>query len=207
MDEFNKLLAIADRLLGSDGCPWDREQTLFSLQPYLLEETHELIEAIDSLEGPKIAEELGDVLYALVFVAKLGEKEGSFRMEGAIQNVCDKLIRRHPHVFGEVKAETSDEIVRNWEEIKKGEFKERKSALDGVPSTIPTLARAQKMIQKMRRARKGKKESNLGSEGELGEKLWELLEMAEAKGFSSEDALRRVTAQKEREFRKEESQS
>ena len=204
MREFQDLLTIADQLLGPNGCPWDREQTLFSLQPYLLEEMHELIEAIDSLDGAKMAEELGDVLYALVFVAKLGEGEQKFQLADAISGVCRKLIRRHPHVFGDVKAESSEEIIRNWEEIKKLEFKERKNILDGIPVSLPSLARAQKIIQKIRRAQKKKIECTLESEEELSEKLWELLEAAEWKGWNAEDALRRLTASREQAFREKE---
>lgn len=201
MREFQDLLTIADQLLGPDGCSWDREQTLFSLQPYLLEEMHELIEAIDSLDGAKMAEELGDVLYALVFVAKLGEMEQKFQLGDAVEGVCRKLIRRHPHVFGNVKAESSEEIIRNWEEIKKLEFKERKNILDGIPISLPSLARAQKIIQKIRRVEKKKIECTVETEEELGEKLWELLEAAEWKGWNAEDALRRLTANREQAFR------
>src|SRR3990167_8148889 len=103
MEEINHLLGIADQLLGPNGCSWDKEQTLFTLQPYLLEEVHEIIEAIDLLDFEKISEELGDVLYALVFVVKLSEKEGHFTMNEAVAGVCEKLIRRHPPVFGDVK--------------------------------------------------------------------------------------------------------
>ena len=201
MNELKNLLTVADTLLGPSGCPWDREQTLFTLQPYLLEETHELIEAIDSVDGVKIAEELGDVLYALIFVAKLGERDGLFQFSEAIQMACDKLIRRHPHVFGNVVAESSDEIIQNWEAIKKVEFKDRKSVLDGIPTSLPALARAQKIIQKISRKVKKKIESSFEREEELGEKLWEILEMAHAKGWNAEDLLRRTAARHEREFR------
>ncbi len=201
MREWNDLLAIADRLLGPQGCPWDREQTLFTLQPYLLEEVHELIEAIDSLEGQKISEELGDVFYALVFVAKLGEKEEKFSLSDALRLVSEKLIRRHPHVFGDVKAETSEEIVHNWEQIKQTEFKERKHILDGIPSSLPSLARAQKMIVKMKRAGKVFDSPSFESEEELGEAFWELLAAAEAKGWNAEDLVRRTVSRHEKAFR------
>ncbi len=148
MKEFESLLQIADRLLAPEGCPWDREQTLFTLEPYLLEETHELIEAIDQQSGSKMAEELGDVVYALIFIAKLGEKEGKFTLAEALRQVSDKLIRRHPHVFGEKKFESTDEIVKNWEAVKKSEGK--KSPIDGIPPTLPALSRAQKIIHKLK---------------------------------------------------------
>jgi MazG family protein len=205
MREWSVLLEVADRLLGPNGCPWDREQTLFTLQPYLLEELHELIEAIDSLDGDKISEELGDVFYALVFVAKLGEKEELFSLTDALKAVTKKLIRRHPHVFGHVKAETSEEIIRNWEQIKQTEYKERKNILDGIPSTLPALSRAQKMISKMKRA--GKSASSFSrsfeTEGELGDAFWELLILAEANGWNAEDLVRRTASRHEKTFREE----
>lgn len=200
---MKELLDIADRLLGPGGCPWDREQTFFTLQPYLLEEVHELIEAIDSQEGKAIAEELGDVLYALVFVAKLGEKEKKFTWEEALDLVCKKLIRRHPHVFGEVEAKNSEEIIRNWEEIKKQEYAHRKHILDGIPASLPSLAKAQKIIQKIRRAEKTNKNfsNEFDTEEALGEKFWELLEIADSKGWNAEDVLRRTTQRREKAFR------
>jgi len=191
MKEFNDLLEIADQLLGPNGCSWDKEQTLFSLQPYLLEETHELIEAIDLRAPQKISEELGDVLYALVFVAKLGEAAGSFDMKGALQLVCDKLIRRHPHVFGDVKVNSREEIVQNWEEIKKKEkgHKERKGIFEGIPLTLPSLPKAQKMAHKLKRKRSGAAPFKTGEE--LGEQLWELISWADQMGIDVEGALRR----------------
>lgn len=205
MLEWDDLLAVADRLLGPGGCPWDREQTLFTLQPYLLEEVHELIEAIDSLDGDKMAEELGDVFYALVFAAKLGEKESRFSLAGALSLVTKKLIRRHPHVFGDVKAETSEEIIRNWEEIKKTEFKERKNILDGIPSALPALARSQKMIGKMKRSGKAGLDplQSFETEEELGDAFWELLRAADVKGWNAEDLVRRTASRHERAFREE----
>ena len=149
MNEFNNLLRIADRLLGPGGCPWDREQTFFTLQPYLLEETHELIEAIDGQNPAKISEELGDVLYALLFLAKLGENGQTFTLAQSIQTVAEKLIRRHPHIFADKKISSTDDVETNWEEVKKKEGK--KSPIADIPPTLPALARAQKVIHKMRR--------------------------------------------------------
>ncbi len=187
MEEFNRLLEVADTLLGPNGCPWDKEQTIFTLQPYLLEETHELIEAIDAQDPEKIKEELGDVLYALVFIAKLSE---GFTLPAAIRSVAEKLIRRHPHIFGDLKIESSEDVARNWEELKKKEGK--KSPIEGIPPTLPSLSRAQKVVSKLRRARHLQKgESSLRSEEELGEKLWHLVKEADAAGIDAESALRR----------------
>ncbi len=196
MDEFNKLLAVADKLLSPEGCPWDREQTFFTLQPYLLEETHELIEAIDAQDGKKISEELGDVLYALIFIAKLGERDKLFNLNDSIRTVAEKLIRRHPHVFGNQKIDSTDEVVKNWDAIKKKEGK--KSPIEGIPPSLPALARAQKVIHKL----KLKKESTLASEEDLGERLWELIREADAKGIDAESALRRTCLEQEAKFKK-----
>lgn len=205
MESFDRLLHIADRLLGENGCPWDREQTFFTLQPYLLEEAHELIEAIDSRAPEQMTEELGDVLYALIFIAKLGEIQHLFTFNDAIEGVSEKLIRRHPHVFGEKKISSSNEVVENWEAVKKGEMgsKGRKTILDGIPPSLPALPRAQKVLHKLKRAK-----SNLFpevgqtlTEEEIGETLWRLLAEAEVSGVDAESALRRFSAKVEEMFR------
>lgn len=196
MDEFNNLLAVADKLLGPGGCPWDREQTFFTLQPYLLEETHELIEAIDSQNPVKISEELGDVLYALVFIAKLGEKDQSFTLPQSIKTVSDKLIRRHPHIFGDKKISSTDEVVSNWEEVKKKEGK--KSPIADIPPTLPALARAQKVIHKLRRQKSAIVEEKI-SDG-IGQRLWDLVKEAESQGIDAESALRRTSLAYEQRF-------
>ena len=199
MDRFDQLLKIADQLLGPNGCPWDKRQTFSSLQPYLLEEAHELIEAIDLNISEKIKEEFGDLLYTLVFLAKVGEKEGIFTLSESIRSIGEKLIRRHPHIFGEVKVESADEVVKNWEEIKKSEGK--KSPVDQIPPTLPALARAQKVVQKMTRAKKlENKETLIHSEEELGRSLWDLVRQAEQLGFDAERALRKVSMEHERSW-------
>ena len=189
MEAFDQLLAIADRLLGPEGCPWDREQTLFTLQPYLLEESHELIEAVDAQDSAKMAEELGDVLYVLIFAAKLGEKEGAFSLSEAIRIVSEKLIRRHPHVFGNQKVSSADEVLTTWEEVKKKEGK--KNPIDHIPPTLPALARAQKVIHKLRRAKSAAIEGRI-SNG-IEQRLWDLVAEAEAQGVDAESALRRIS--------------
>ena len=189
MEEFDRLLAIADRLLSPEGCPWDREQTLFTLQPYLLEESHELIEAVDAQDPSKVAEELGDVLYVLIFAAKLGEKNGAFTLSDAIRTVSEKLIRRHPHVFGKEKVSSADEVLTHWEEVKKKEGK--KHPIDHIPPTLPALARAQKVIHKLRRVKSSAIEGKI-SEG-IEQRLWDLVAEAEAQGIDAESALRRIS--------------
>lgn len=189
MERFKKLLDIADTLLGPQGCPWDREQTFFTLQPYLLEEVHELIEAIDLQDPAKISEELADLLYILIFVAKLGEKEGSFTFFESVQTVSEKMIRRHPHVFDKQKVSSSDEVLKHWEEIKKKEGK--KSPISNIPPTLPALARAQKIIHKLRRAHSSVIEEKI-SDG-IGQRLWDLVREAEEQGIDAESALRRTS--------------
>jgi uncharacterized protein YabN with tetrapyrrole methylase and pyrophosphatase domain len=188
MKEFEELLKVANRLLGPGGCPWDREQTFFTLQPYLLEEMHELLEAIDEENPAKIKEELGDVLYALVFIAKLGEIEGKFHLEESIRIVKEKLIRRHPHIFSDQKISSSADVVKNWEEIKKLEGK--KSPISDIPPTLPSLARAQKIICKMLKKKKEVIEEKISDD--VGQKLWDLVREAEKEGIDAESALRRT---------------
>lgn len=198
MEEFKELIRVADRLLGPDGCPWDREQTFFTLQPYLLEETHELIEAIDMKDPSKISEELGDVLYALIFIAKLGEKETSFTLADSIRLVAEKLIRRHPHVFGNKKISSSDEVVSQWEEVKKKEGK--KSPIDNIPPTLPALSRAQKVIHKLRRQKNTIIEEPLTND--VGQRLFDLVKEAESEGIDAESALRRTCQAYEEKHRR-----
>lgn len=196
MDKFSELLQIADQLLGPNGCSWDKEQTLYTLQPYLLEETHELLEAIDSLDPEKMADELGDVLYALVFIAKLGELNKLFTIEQAIDLVCKKLIRRHPHVFGDLKVASSQEIIENWDKIKKQEktHEHRKTLFEGIPPTLPSLPRAQKMARKIQRKTGQKVQKAEETEATIGRKIWELVELGELSGVDVESALRRHLA-------------
>ena len=195
MKEIASLLDIADQLLGDRGCPWDKEQTLLTLQPYLLEEMHELIEAIDSSNAQKMTEELGDVLYLLVFVAKVAEAKGLFVFSDAVQVVAEKMVRRHPHVFGDVQVNSPDDVVKNWEEIKKKEKAQadRKKLFDGIPPTLPMLARAQKMVKILRKhgTLTAATEKSSVTEEEMGEQLWQLVVEAEDRGIDIESAFRR----------------
>jgi len=197
MIEFDELLKIADTLLGPNGCPWDKKQTFDTLKPYILEETHELLEALDQNDASKIKEELGDCFYALLFLAKLGEVNGIFTLQGSFRNISEKLIRRHPHIFGDIEVSSTDDVVRNWEEIKKKEGK--KNPIEGIPLTLPALARAQKVIGKLRRERKESEPTpSFNTEEELGEKLWNLVEEAEGLGIDAESALRRICQKREK---------
>ena len=197
MNRWTSLIRVAEKLLSPEGCPWDREQTLTTLQPYLLEECHELLEAIDLNDPVKIEEELGDVLYALVFIGKLAEREGLFTLDEAILAVEEKLVRRHPHVFDNQKIESVEE---NWEKIKKQEGK--KHPLDGIAPSLPALSRAQKVAHKLKRA--GEIPSVKGSfeKEEAGRRLWELVSEIEEMGVDAETALRRYTMEREKKHRR-----
>jgi len=147
-----RLLEVMARLRGPAGCPWDREQTLETLKPCLLEETHELLEAMEEeTPGPHL-EELGDVLLQVVFQSCIRQERGDFTLDDVAHALCDKLILRHPHVFGDVAVSGSADVLRNWEAIKRVEKSERESALDGVPRSLPALLRAQRMQAKASRA-------------------------------------------------------
>src|SRR2546426_997358 len=116
--KFLELVALVDRLRGSDGCPWDREQTFESIKPMILEEAYEVLEALDSGNRNEFCTELGDLLFQVVFLAQMAESEGSFHIDDVVQKIVAKMIRRHPHVFGDAKATSSDEVLKNWEIIK-----------------------------------------------------------------------------------------
>ncbi|MEI8243223.1 MAG: nucleoside triphosphate pyrophosphohydrolase, partial [bacterium] len=150
-----RLCAIMARLRGPDGCPWDREQTLPSLKPHLLEETYELLETMDHADPAPHAEELGDLLLQVVFQARIREEQGAFALDDVAHGLADKLVRRHPHVFGDVQVDGSATVLRNWEAIKRTERKSAtegpRSALEGVPRSLPALARAQRMQSKASR--------------------------------------------------------
>jgi tetrapyrrole methylase family protein / MazG family protein len=149
---FDRLMEIMRKLRAPGGCPWDAEQSHESLKRYLLEEAYEVIEAIDSGDRPHLKEELGDLLLQPVFHAAIAEEKGDFTMDEVIDAINEKLIRRHPHVFGEQVIESSQAQVENWEKIKKQEKGvQRKSALSGIPPALPALMQAQKITEKAAR--------------------------------------------------------
>ncbi len=147
---FVKLSIIMDLLLGPHGCPWDREQTHSTLKKYLLEEAYETIEAIDHDDPEALAEELGDLILQPVFHMRLAERAGSFGFDEPLKRISDKLIRRHPHVFGETLVADSDEVLKNWDKIKQTE--KSRSILAGVPQALPALARAHEVSKRAARA-------------------------------------------------------
>ena len=139
-----------DRLRDPGGCPWDRKQTLSTLAPYLLEEAHEVAEAVAADEPAKLREELGDLLLQIVFMARIGRENGWFDLDDVCDGISEKMVRRHPHVFGDREVEDADEVIRNWEEIKREERAHEVggSVLDGVPAALPGLLKAFRMTEK-----------------------------------------------------------
>ncbi|MGB7434519.1 MAG: nucleoside triphosphate pyrophosphohydrolase [Candidatus Acidiferrum sp.] len=162
--EFEKLVALMGRLRAPNGCPWDREQTHATLRTYLIEEAYEVLDALDSTDDAKFAEELGDLLLQVLFHAQIAHEEGRFDINDVMREIYEKMIRRHPHVFGEKQAKDAAEVLRNWERIKaeerKGKMKEggpakepaeAPSVLEGVPRTLPALLEANQLTRKAAR--------------------------------------------------------
>ena len=136
--------------MGDDGCPWDKVQTRESLKPYLVEETYEVLEALDTNDPEKIKDELGDLLYQILFHSKISSLKGEFDFRDVIDNLSEKMVRRHPHVFKGGKLNTPDQVIGQWEEIKKKENNKanQKSILDSIPINLPSLIKAQKLQEK-----------------------------------------------------------
>ncbi len=150
---FLRLVAVMDRLRSPGGCPWDAEQDHRSLAPFLLEETYETLEAIETGDRAHLVEELGDLLLQVVFHARVAQEDAHepFGIDDVADAISDKLVRRHPHVFGQATAATADAVEQSWERLKAAE-KRRESVLDGIPAALPALARAAKVVIRLRRA-------------------------------------------------------
>ena len=150
LNSLSKLIKITDTLMGEDGCPWDKVQTRESLKPYLVEETYEVLDALDANDPEKIKDELGDLLYQILFHSKISSLKGEFNFRDVIDNLSEKMVRRHPHVFQEGELNTPDQVVKQWEEIKRNEKNQanQKSILDNIPKNLPSLLRAQKLQKK-----------------------------------------------------------
>lgn len=205
---INDLLQVMAKLRSPKGCPWDREQDHLSLRWHAVEEVYELLDAIESGDDHELEEELGDLLLQVVFHCQLARERKAFDFERVARNITEKLIRRHPHVFGDVKVKDIDQVWANWEKIKRAEKHgtkhARASALDGIPKHLPTLLRTEKLLKKARKAKllaeKRGSKSRL-SKGAIGERLFALAQAAQQNGWSAEDLLRRETQKRERSFR------
>ncbi|MBN1914358.1 MAG: MazG family protein [Parachlamydiales bacterium] len=193
MKNFSDLLNVHDVLLGPNGCPWDHKQTITSLEPALLEETHEVLEAIDNEDLENIVEELGDLLHVIVFMAKIGEKEGLFSLDQVIEGITQKLRRRHPHIFGNEKVADAEEVVKRWREIKDAEkqgFKDKKKRiLETLPKKLPPIACAQAWIQKIGKEKFEQKAFPQVDEEEIGREIFGLILKAEFSGMNASRAL------------------
>ena len=212
--DFERLVDIMAVLRGEKGCPWDREQTRESLKPFLVEETYEVLEAIDEGSPDKIKEELGDLLFQIIFHCQLAKERHEFEIDDVVRKISEKMIRRHPHVFGEAQYETSAEVLGQWEERKKEEGKNRESILEGVPREMPSLLRAHRI--QSRAARVGfdwervedvldkleeelaefrealEKKDQAAIEDELGDVFFVLVNISRFVGVNPEDALRKT---------------
>ncbi len=142
---IEKLIEIMAALRSEKGCPWDKEQTPESLKPFIVEEAYEVLEAIDEKNPEAVKEELGDLLFQIIFQSQIAKERGEFDMSDVIDKIATKMIGRHPHVFGDADYKTSAEVLVHWEAQKKREGKHRDSILDGVPSTLPSLLRAHRL--------------------------------------------------------------
>jgi uncharacterized protein YabN with tetrapyrrole methylase and pyrophosphatase domain len=207
---INELIKIMARLRSPGGCPWDREQDHRSLRWHAVEEAYELIDAIESGDDHELEEELGDLLLQVVFHCQLARERKAFDFEKVARRIANKLVRRHPHVFGELKVKDVAQVWTNWEKIKRAEKHgtrhARASSLDGIPKHLPALLRAEKLIKKARRANLAdfcNPVRGLGRE-QLSKELFAKVAQAQQKGWSAEDLLRAETLRQEKAWRKKE---
>ena len=207
---INDLLKVMVKLRSPKGCPWDREQDHMTLRRHAIEEVYELIDAIEAKDDHEMAEELGDLLLQVVFHCQLARERGAFDFEKVTRHLVDKLIRRHPHVFGSTKVKDVDEVWANWEKIKhaekKGTHRERVSAFDGIPKHLPALLRAEKLVKKARKAKllADGKSPRRASKSTIAKKLFALAQTAQNHGWSAEELLTDEIKRQERELRRRE---
>jgi MazG family protein len=222
---FERLVDIMSRLRGPDGCPWDREQTRISLKPYLLEEAYEVLEAIEAESPEAVQEELGDLLFQVIFHAQVAAESGEFTMSTLLQRLIDKMVGRHPHVFGDARVSNAGDALVQWEAIKQREAEaagRRRSVIDGVPRALPALLRAQRMQSKAARvkfdwpdarAAWSKVEEEMGEAGaalasgdrahlqdELGDVLFSLVNVARLSSIDAEEAMQGAIEKFRRRF-------
>jgi tetrapyrrole methylase family protein/MazG family protein len=227
---FKELVDIIAKLRSEDGCPWDREQTHETLKTGIIEEAYEVVETIDEKDDEKLEEELGDLLMQVVLNAQIAKDEGKFDIIGVIQKINEKLIRRHPHVFGDLDVKDSEEIMKNWDRIKSEErtSKDQNSFLDGIPINLPALIQARKVQSRASRVgfdwykaedvlKKVEEEVGELKEGinnsdqesikeEIGDILFSIVNLSRFLNVEPEDALRKTTAKFIRRFKQMESQ-
>lgn len=207
------LLAIMARLRSPTGCPWDREQDHHSLRYHAVEEVYELLDAIEAGDEQEMVEELGDLLLQVVFHCQLGSERHAFDFDTVSRHIADKLVRRHPHVFGNSSVRDVEAVWAQWEQIKRGEKHgtrhERPSALDGIPRHLPALMRAEKLVKKalkagLRGVASNPPRSRRATRATLARQLFDLAALAQRNGWSAEALLRTETRKRERALRREE---
>lgn len=194
---FYDFCEIIAALRAPDGCPWDREQTHKSLSKHLIEEAYEAKEAVDEGNPEKMADELGDVLLQIVMHSQIGKEEGTFTIDDVIESVSEKMIKRHPHVFGDTKVENSAQVLENWEDIKKAQRGQKYvyEELEHITPSLPALYRCNKVIGKAKKAGFIEKINSAVymSEEEIGEKLFEICILANQNNLNPEEALSSYT--------------
>lgn len=210
---MDDLLRVMARLRAPGGCSWDRQQTHRSIRFHAVEEVYELLDAIEARDDGEMAEELGDMLLQVVFHCQLARERGAFDFEQVARHLVDKLIRRHPHVFGDSQARSIAAVWAQWDRIKRAEKAgtrhARPSALDGVPRHLPALMRAEKFVKKARKAglippETGPTTSRKPTQAKLAKQLFALVEQAQKQGWCAEELLRAETRKNERAWRKQE---
>ncbi|MDX1953686.1 MAG: MazG family protein [Verrucomicrobiota bacterium] len=205
---INELLRIMAKLRSPQGCPWDREQDHMSLRFHAVEEVYELMDAIESGNDQEFVEELGDLLLQVVFHCQLAKERNAFDFDQVCHSISEKLVRRHPHVFGNSKAKSVDAVWAQWEQIKKAEKagtkQERSSAYDGIPRHLPALLKAEKLTKKARKAGalSAPKSNKQITRSEIAATLFDLAVQAQAHGWSAEELLRSEVRKREKKFRK-----
>lgn len=205
---IDDLLKVMAKLRSPKGCPWDRQQDHMTLRWHAVEEVYELMDAIESRDDHELEEELGDLLLQVVFHCQLAKEREAFDFNRVARRITEKLIRRHPHVFGTTKVKDVDEVWANWEKIKRAEKRgtkhARASALDGIPKHLPALLRAEKLVKKARKAKvlaDGEETKRKLSKTALVEEIFLLAQLAQQQGWSAEDLLRGEIRRRERKFR------
>ncbi len=209
------LLTVMAKLRSPTGCPWDREQSHMTLRRHAIEEGYELIDAIEARDDHEMAEELGDLLLQVVFHCQLARERGAFDFEKVCRLLVEKLIRRHPHVFGKTKVKDVDEVWANWEKIKRAEKHgtrhARHSAFDGIPKHLPALLRAEKLVKKARKVlapghpADGHFSKRKLAKAARAKEVFELAAFAQARGWSAEELLSAEAKRRERDFRRRET--
>lgn len=206
---IDEVLGVMAKLRSPEGCPWDREQDHMTLRFHAVEEVYELMDAIEAGDDQEMIEELGDLLLQVVFHCQLARERKVFDFDAVCNRLVEKLVRRHPHVFGESKAKTVDAVWAQWEQIKKAEKHgtkhQRGSALDGIPRHLPSLLRAEKLVKKARKAKllNGKLRARLRKKI-IAENLFDLAAAAQEQGWSAEELLRAEVRRRERALRAKE---